>query len=77
MVHRGCIPNKNKKTTVLPVVCFAAKCPRKGSHVATNRLANSRLHGPAHGNPNIPPHLAIIPQMGGRAYLPDVNLNSA
>ena len=77
MVHRGCIPNENEKPTVLPVVCFAAKCPRKGSHRATNRLANRRLHGPAHGNANIPPHLAIIPQMGGRAYLPDVNLNTA
>ena len=77
MVHRGYIPNENEKTTVLPVVHFVEKCPRKGSHVATNRLANSRLHGPAHGNANITPHLAIIPQMGGRAYLPDVNLNSA
>ena len=77
MVYRGYITNENKKTTVLPVVHFVEKCPRKGSHVATNRLANSRLHGLAHGNANITPQLAIIPQMGGRAYLPDVNLNSA
>lgn len=77
MVHRGCIPNENKKTTVLPVVCFAAKCPRKGSHVSTNQLAAAWLHGLAHGTPFLTPQLAIIPQTGGRPYLPDVILNTA
>jgi hypothetical protein len=77
VVHRGYIPNENEKTTVLPVVHFVEKCPRKGSHVSTNQLAAAWLHGLAHGQPFLPPRLAIIPQMGGRAYLPDVNLNSA
>jgi hypothetical protein len=52
VVHRGYIPNENEKTTVLPVVCFVEKCPRKGSHVTTNRLFTKNLHGPAHGTKN-------------------------
>ena len=77
VVHRGLIPCENKKTTVLPVVCFVKKCPRKGSHVSANQLAAAWLHGLAHGTPFLTPQLAIIPQTGGRPYLPDVILNTA
>lgn len=78
MVHRGLIPCENKKTTVLPVVCFNEKCPRKGSKVPTKTLSKTLAHGHAHGTQNFDRSKPLATrQPSGLAYLPVVNLNTA